>query len=137
MFSRFNKGLMIVMVLIALSAVIYAFAATNTLTNMVPAVGEGSVVVNGYTVTSIVMAQTNQYMNTIAFSVTAPTGATVPTSAKLNTNSVTANYDSWTCATFAGTAPTFTFTCTAQANVVTVASVNTVDISILSSDVTP
>jgi len=122
MFSRFNKGLMIVMVLIALSAVIYAFAASGTITPAITA-SYGTKDATAYTVSGKTMTTSGAYVSSILLNIA---GATTPTSVAISTNTTT-NYADYNCGTITVVTAnaSYTASCTpvGGANSITVLSV--------------
>lgn len=126
MFSRFNKGLFIAMVVIALSAIVYAFAASGTFTPTATMASQGHLSVTGYNVTDITYTSDGLLMTQIALTITTTTGQVAPGFADISTT-VAGNFPNWSC-TVAGTSPAYTATCTpaANTNVSDVAVVNAV-----------
>jgi len=126
MFSRFNKGLFIAMVVIALSAIVYAFAASGTFTPTATMASQGSLAVTGYNVTDIAYTSDGLLMTTITLTITTTTGQVAPGFADISTT-VAGNFPNWSCA-ISGSSPAYTATCTpaANTNVSDVAVVNAV-----------
>ncbi len=131
MFSRFNKGLMIVMVLIALSAVIYAFAASNTMTSINPIASSGGVAVTGYTIKpdSDTWVSNGLLMTSVSFRLSSTTNEAPVAVAISTTATGSENFGSWSCSTpVYATSSSYEWITTCTATNVTVASVVRLDI---------
>ncbi len=112
MLSRFNKGLLIVMSIVALSAVIYALANTNVFGTTANNIGSGSDAVSGYTVSSVVysLSTTNPLLvSQVAFTLTPVSGLAQDnaTVVKIRTVATDTTFATWTC-TVVATAVTCT-----------------------------
>lgn len=112
MLSRFNKGLLIVMSIVALSAVIYALANTNNFSNTANNIGSGSDAVSGYAVSAVVYSLSTAnplLVSQVAFTLTPVSGSALDnaTIVKIRTVSTDTTFATWTC-TVVATAVTCT-----------------------------
>lgn len=126
MFSRFNKGLLIAMAVIALSAIVYAFAATSTMpANLNVSTGSGAV--GSFTVTGKTWTTNGPYLNSLTLTIT---GTDAPLFADVSTIAAPGNWTLWTCV-ITGSASPYTATCTySPADSLLVTTVTTLDVSI-------
>ena len=129
MLLRYNKILLVVFVLVALSAMVYAFAASNT-NPVMNNTGSGTDAVQGYTITALaynLYAVNPMMVGTITFTLTPISGNTNDnaTVVKIRTAAADTTMALWTCVPVA---TAVTCTPAGGAGTISSASVTTLDV---------